>query len=452
MLFLLTERALLENMEENIEAMIQKAQTLQITPRPPISIVFIGHVDAGKSTIGGQILCQLDMVDKRTMEKYMRESAEKNRGSWYLSWALDTNPEEREKGKTTEVGRACFELSSRKVFILDAPGHKMYVSDMISGANQGDVAVLVVSARINEFETGFDKGGQTREHVLLAKAGGIKKMIVLVNKMDDESVKWCEERYKEIETRLGNLLRRVYLKDDILFIPVSGFMGHNIKDRVDPTICSWYKGPSFLEILDNLILEKRDRLPFLASVNEKLKITGLDLYGIKVESGLIKRGDAVRILPKNIDTTVVGLYNDEDIEIDQGVAGDMIKIKFKDSQDEVGEGDMLCDPGNADFKVCNEFTCMLTILESKSIVGAGYRAIIHLRTISALCKIVEFRGKVDGKMVKKHFARKGEKVLAKIRCETPLALYCGSEKGRMDTFALRDEDMTVAIGAIRAVL
>jgi peptide chain release factor subunit 3 len=159
-----------------------------------VNIVFIGHVDAGKSTLGGNILYLTGMVDERTMEKYEKEAREAGRESWYLSWALDTSKEERNKGKTVEVGRARFETEKRRYTILDAPGHKSYVPNMISGASQADVGVLVISARKGEFETGFDKGGQTREHAVLAKMQGINKLVIVINKMDDPTVEWSKER------------------------------------------------------------------------------------------------------------------------------------------------------------------------------------------------------------------------------------------------------------------
>lgn len=160
-----------------------------------LNIVFMGHVDAGKSTMGGHILLLTGMVDKRTMEKYEREAKELGRESWYLSWALDLNSEERAKGKTTEYGRGFFETEKRRYTILDAPGHKNFVPSMIGGASQADVGVLVISARKGEFETGFERGGQTREHAMLAKTAGVKKLIMVINKMDDQTVEWSKERY-----------------------------------------------------------------------------------------------------------------------------------------------------------------------------------------------------------------------------------------------------------------
>jgi peptide chain release factor subunit 3 len=178
-----------EQEEELDESLIQ-----DMYGKEHVNIVFIGHVDAGKSTLGGNILFLTGMVDERTMEKYEKEAREAGRESWYLSWALDTSKEERSKGKTVEVGRARFETEKRRYTILDAPGHKSYVPNMISGAAQADVGVLVISARKGEFETGFDKGGQTREHAVLAKMQGINKLVVVINKMDDPTVEWSKER------------------------------------------------------------------------------------------------------------------------------------------------------------------------------------------------------------------------------------------------------------------
>ena len=159
-----------------------------------VNMVFIGHVDAGKSTIGGQIMLLTGAVDKRTMEKTMKEAKEKNCESWGLSWFLDCNEEEREKGQTIEAGRAFFNTDKKHCTILDAPGHKCYVPNMISAVAQADLAVLVISARKGEFETGFEKGGQTGEHAILAKTAGVQYLIVLVNKMDDPTVNWSQQR------------------------------------------------------------------------------------------------------------------------------------------------------------------------------------------------------------------------------------------------------------------
>jgi peptide chain release factor subunit 3 len=208
-----------------------------------LNIVFIGHVDAGKSTMGGNLLCITGTVDKRTMEKLEREAKEAGRESWYLSWALDSTPQERAKGKTVEVGRAYFETDQRRYTILDAPGHKTFVPSMISGAAQADVAILVISARKGEFETGFERGGQTREHIMLVKTAGVTKLVVAINKMDDVTVNWDKARYDEIKDRLTPFIKAAGFnpKTDVTFIPVSAYTGLNLKDRLAKSVCPWFE-------------------------------------------------------------------------------------------------------------------------------------------------------------------------------------------------------------------
>jgi len=215
----------------------------KIPAKEHLNIVFIGHVDAGKSTFGGNILYITGMVDKRTMEKYEREAKEQGRDSWYLSWALDSTPQERAKGKTVEVGRAFFETDARRYTILDAPGHKTFVPSMISGAAQADVAVLVVSARKGEFETGFERGGQTREHIMLVKTAGVTKLVIVINKMDDPTVNWSKARYEEIKEKITPFAKGAGFnpKTDITFMPLSAYAGSNIKERLSKSVCNWWE-------------------------------------------------------------------------------------------------------------------------------------------------------------------------------------------------------------------
>ena len=258
-----------------------------------VNLIFIGHVDAGKSTLGGSILYATGMVDERTMDKYKREAKDAGRETWYLSWALDLTKEERSKGKTVEVGRGFFETEKRRYTILDAPGHKTFVPNMIAGASQADVGILVISARKGEYETGFEKGGQTREHAILAKTQGVNKLIVVVNKMDDQTVEWSHERYKECTEKLLNFLSRQvgYGKSDITFMPISAQTTVGIKDRVSKDLAPWYDGPSLLECLDNFkTLERKVKAPFMMPINAKYRDMGTIMEG-KIEAGQIKKGN-----------------------------------------------------------------------------------------------------------------------------------------------------------------
>lgn len=199
--------------------------------RQPSSLVFIGHVDAGKSTICGNLMFMTGMVDERTIEKFKQEAKEKNRDSWWLAYVMDINDDEKSKGKTVEVGRATMETPTKRYTIFDAPGHKNYVPDMIMGAAMADVAALVISARKGEFEAGFERDGQTREHAQLARSLGVNKLVVIVNKMDEETVQWSQERYNDIVNGATPFLIEQcgYKKEDLIFIPISGLTGHNIE-------------------------------------------------------------------------------------------------------------------------------------------------------------------------------------------------------------------------------
>lgn len=406
-----------------------------------VNILFIGHVDAGKSTIGGQILVLTGMVDDRTLSKYEKEAKEKGRESWYFSWALDTNPEERDKGKTVEVGKATFETTVKRYTILDAPGHKSYVPNMIGGAAQADVAVLIISARKGEFESGFDKQGQTREHVTLAKIAGIKKLIVAVNKMDDQTVNWSEERYNEIVNKLKPFLKNVGYNAN--FIPISGYTGLNIKDRAP---CSWYNGPSLLEFLDNMEhIHRNNEGPLRIPVANKFKDMGI-IVGGKIESGCVKLNQSVIIMPNNTKAEVIGIdVNDEPTEI--GMCGDNVLLKLRGvEEEEISIGFVICHPSDP-IKVRKTFDAQLIILD-KNIMCPGYISVMHSHTLVEEVQISCFKHLIDKKTGKKsreppRFVKQGEVCIAQLEAMGPICIE--SQLGR---FTLRDEGKTIAMGKI----
>lgn len=416
-------------------------ESLCVSQKRTVNIVFVGHVDAGKSTICGQILVQMGLVDARTLEKYRLQSKEQNRESWYLSWCLDTNPEEREKGKTTEVGTAAFELPHRRVNILDAPGHKQFVFEMINGANRADIGILVISARISEFEAGFEKGGQTREHIFLLKAGSVQRLIVLVNKMDDPSVCWSRERFDEIREKVGAFVKRMFPSPT--FIPVSGFTGEYIREK---GTCSWYDGDSFLDELDRIPVSRKADALLAVTVTEKLRMMGSQvLYG-KVESGRLVQNCAVRILPQNTRNTVSSLQDEDDVDIDEACPGDTVKLRLKEDADEVAVGSRLVDPGNTDYKSVQEFTCGLNILDADTVISSGYKCILHIGVVAVPCKVRELRDMENRKL---RFCRQGSRVLAKIATDSLVCILCCADEERKEKFALRFESRTIAVGVVR---
>lgn len=432
-----------EGMERDAQSVDKKLEGLSIKQRDVISIVFIGHVDAGKSTIGGQVLNKLGMIDQRTLEKYKAQAREKNRESWYLSWALDTDEGERDRGKTAEVGRAYFWLGNKKVVLLDAPGHAMYVSDMISGASQADVAVLVVSARKSEFEAGFEKEGQTKEHVYLSRAGGIRKMVVLVNKMDEMA--WSEERFQHIRKKLCVFLQRIYDPQEVFYVPVSGTDGENILEKSGR--CPWYGGEPFLGVLKKTVVAREAEKPFSFLIVGRIKNMGVVTYEGKVVTGRLRCAGAV-VMPRLVPVAVAAIYDEEDVEICEAAPGDFVRIRLGENYDQAEEGDVVMEPGCESFVASDEFTCTLRVLDTHNIVGVGYQCVLHLGINKKECKVLGIGAMVDKKVVRKRFARKGEKVLARIRVEAPIALNVAA----MDMFALRSENMTVGLGLVRRII
>eukprot|EP00466_Bigelowiella_natans_P018041 jgi/Bigna1/40734/e_gw1.45.51.1 len=216
-----------------------------------MNLVVIGHVDAGKSTLMGHLLVKLGRVDQRTMRKYKKESAQMGKGSFSFAWVLDGHQEERERGITVDVATTHFSTKNREVTLLDAPGHRDFIPNMISGAAQADAAILVVPAKIGEFETSFAKGGQTKEHATLIRSFGVKQIVVAINKMD--LVGWSKARYDEVSKTVVGFLRSLgYKSKQITLVPVSGLSGENLTEAKSVDLTHWYKGKSLAEAIDNV--------------------------------------------------------------------------------------------------------------------------------------------------------------------------------------------------------
>lgn len=422
-----------------------------------VNIVFIGHVDAGKSTMSGQILKLKGMVDQRTLEKYERESKEKNRESWALSWCIDTNDEERDKGKTVEYGKAFFETDNKHFTILDAPGHKSFVPSMIEGASQADFAILIISARRGEFETGFEKGGQTREHVMLVKTQGIKRLIIAINKMDDPTVEWDKGRYDEIVGKLNPFLTKQvgFKKDQIHFVPVSGFSGVNVLEE-DYSKHPFYKGPSLIKYLDQLPAVERNHAAVRFCIAQKYKDMGQVVMG-KLETGKLTKGKKLILMP-NQQKVKVGGIEFEDQPVKHGVAGQNLKIRLEgiDNDDEVKKGYVLCDVGKECQRSCH-FEGLMQIQEYKSIISEGFTAIVHLHTAVEEIKIERLLGKFNKKTKKMEkfqgakFLKQGDRGVCRFRLPNVVAMDRADDFPVMGRFSLRDEGKTIAMGVIKKV-
>ncbi|KAL4887168.1 P-loop containing nucleoside triphosphate hydrolase protein [Aspergillus karnatakaensis] len=434
-----------------------------------VNIVFIGHVDAGKSTLGGSILYVTGMVDERTLDKYRRDAKEAGRETWYLSWALDLTNEERAKGKTVEVGRAHFKVDvptpdgtvERHFSILDAPGHKSYVHHMIGGASQADIGVLVISARKGEYETGFEKGGQTREHALLARNTGVRKLVVAVNKMDDITVEWSKARFEECTVKVSKFLEALgYKKDDLTFMPISAQRTLGIKDRVPKDLCPWYDGPSLIEYLTNMKMPERNlNAPFMMPISAKYRDMGTVVEG-RVEAGVIKKNQTCIIMPNRTKVEIAALYGETEDEIPNGTCGEQVRMRLRGVEEEdLLPGFVMCSPKRPVHCV-SAFEAKIRILDLKSILTAGYNCVMHVHSAVEEVTVAALLHKLEpgtGRRSKRPppFASKGQMIIARIEVTSTAGAVCVErfeDYNQMGRFTLRDQGQTVAIGMVTKLI
>ena len=428
------------------------------TTHEPVSIVFVGHVDSGKSTISGSLLYSLGEVDERIIDKYKREARVKNRESWFMAYIMDTYEEEREKGKTVDIGKASFSTPHRRFTLLDAPGHSGYIPNLLLGACQADVAGLVISAKKGEFESGFDKQGSTREHTLLLKALGVNNLIVMVNKMDEDSVKWSKERYEEIVKQLKPFIHRCGfdIEKNVKWIPISGLTGENLCVPLDKHKCDWYDGPDLIQLMDTIELPKRDeKAPVRLSVLDRYKENSVYIMG-KLESGTIKYGDTYTLMPSKAKITVDWLFNSEEKGVPYALPGENIRIRCKgiDSENEVNRGNILCSNDNLCLTF-NVFEAEIHVLElpNNLIIAEGFNCILHYHTFIEECSItpkteINVKTKAETKV---KFVRSQSRIKAYVKTKNVL---CGEKYetfNNLGRFSMRYEGSTIAIGKIMKV-
>ncbi|KAF1823469.1 uncharacterized protein K489DRAFT_317339 [Dissoconium aciculare CBS 342.82] len=427
-----------------------------------VNVIFLGHVDAGKSTLGGSILYATGMVDERTMDKYKRDAKDLGRESWYLSWALDQTKEERAKGKTVEVGRGFFETEKRRYSILDAPGHKTYVPNMVQGASQADVGVLVISARKGEYETGFEKGGQTREHAMLAKTQGINKLIVAVNKMDDPTVEWSEERYKECTGKLTLFLKGLGYnpKTDLHFMPIAAQVAMGIKDRVPKNLAPWYDDVSLLEYLDGMqTLERKTKAPFMMPIAAKYRDMGTMIDG-KIEAGILKKENKYLMMPNRAEIQISALYGETEEEITRANCGEQVRLRIKGAEEEdIFPGFVLCSPLRPVHCV-TAFEAQIRLLELKSILSAGFNCVLHVHSATEEVTFAALLHKLEPKTNRKSkkppgFAKAGMNIIARLEITGGAGSVCVErfeDYPQLGRFTLRDQGQTIAIGKITKLI
>ncbi|RMF29503.1 MAG: translation elongation factor EF-1 subunit alpha, partial [Candidatus Nitrosothermus koennekii] len=422
--------------------------------KPHLNLIVTGHVDHGKSTMVGHILYELGAIDNRTIEEYAKESEKTGKGDTFkFAWVLDRLKEERERGVTIDLAFQKFETNKYFFTLIDAPGHRDFVKNMITGASEADAAVLVVSAKKGETESAVEPGGQAREHAFLLKTLGVNQLIVAINKMDDQTVNYSEERYKEAKAMVENLLKPIgYNVSKIPFIPTSGWKGDNLVKRSENM--PWYKGPTLLEALDALEeppkpIDKPLRLP----IQDVYTITGVGTVPVgRIETGKMKVGDKVIVMPSGAVGEVKSIETHH-TPIQEAVAGDNIGFNLRGvDKKSIKRGDVV-GPVDNPPTVAREFQAQIIVIFHPTAIAPGYTPVLHAHTAQTAATITEFVAKIDprtGQAVEQNpkFLKNGDAAIVKIRPVKPLCIEKFKEFPELGRFALRDMGTTIAAGVV----
>ncbi len=418
-----------------------------------MNLVVIGHVDHGKSTLVGHTLLKLGALDPK-MVKEVEEAAKKSgKESEKYAWFLDKLKEERERGLTIALSFMKFETPKYYWTIIDAPGHRDFVKNMITGASQADAALLVVSAKTGEFEAGMSREGQTMEHIVLARTMGIDQVVVAITKMDITEPPFSKDRYLKIVDSLKKFMRGLgYKVETIPFVPVSGWLGENLVDRT-PNM-PWYNGPTLVEALDSMQpppkpVDKPLRIP----VQEVYSITGVGTVPVgRVETGRLRVGDTVVFMPAGVSGEVRSIEMHHE-KMEEALPGDNIGFNVKGvSKTDIKRGDVAGHPQNPPT-VVKEFTARVYVVYHPTAIHVGYTPVIHAHTASVAAKITEIVGKLDpktGQIAEKNpqFIKVGESAIMKFQPIKPMVVEKYSEIPQLGRFAMRDMGKTVGIGVI----
>uniref|UniRef100_A0A2A4J6I5 Tr-type G domain-containing protein n=1 Tax=Heliothis virescens TaxID=7102 RepID=A0A2A4J6I5_HELVI len=421
-------------------------------------IVVIGHVDAGKSTLMGRLLCELGEVSQKTLHKYEQESKKIGKQSFMYAWVLDETGEERVRGITMDVGKAQFETKTKRVIILDAPGHADFIPNMITGAGQADVALLVVDATRGEFESGFDFGGQTREHALLVRSLGVSQLAVAVNKLDTSN--WSQERFNEITKKLKVFLKQAGFKDsDVTYVPCSGLTGENlVKPPTEAELLQWYNGPCLLDVIDKFNVPERPvSKPLRLPVNDVYKGTGSGFcVAGRIENGVINKGDKVLVCPTKELAEVRNISINE-MTSNVAFAGDQVSVTLSgvDMQN-VSVGYVLSDPIHQ-VPVTTRFEARIVVFNVKVPITKGYPVLIHHQSLVESANIVKLKAllsKSTGELIKKKPRCLGNNCVAVVEIEVcrPICVERYKNVKELGRVMLRVAGTTIAAGLVTDIV
>ena len=414
--------------------------------KPHINLVFVGHVDHGKSTSVGRLLFDSGVITEQAMRKLKEKAQELGKSGFEFAFVMDNLKEERERGVTIDLAHKKFISDKYEYTIIDAPGHKDFIKNMITGASQADCGILVVAAAEGVM-------AQTKEHVFLCKTLGVNQLAVLVNKMD--VVNFDEKKYNDVKEKIGALLKQVQYKvDEINFIPASALQGDNIFKKSDKM--SWYKGPSLREQLDLFKQpEKPTDLPLRLPIQDVYNITGIGVVPVgRVETGVMKVGDKVIVVPGREGTGVQGEVKSIEMhheQIEKAEPGDNIGFCVKGiGKKDIARGDVL-GPVNNPPTVVTEFTAQIVVLNHPTVVTKGYTPVFHIHTAQVACQVTEIVRKLNpatGETLEENpdFLKNGDAAIVKIKPTKPLVIEKQKDIPHMARFAIRDAGTTVAAG------
>lgn len=424
--------------------------------KPHINLIIIGHVDHGKSTSIGHLFYDAGAIPEKTLKDFEEEAKALGKESFKYAWVLDKLKEERERGVTIDL--AFYELETKKnVFtVIDAPGHRDFVKNMVTGASQADGSILMISAKRGEYEAGTNPGGQTREHAFLAKTLGVDQMVVAVNKMDDPSVNWSETRYEEVKDGVSRLLKMVgYDVSKLRFVPTSGWTGDNLVHESENM--PWYDGPTLLEALDEFELPPKptDR-PLRIPIQEVYSIKGVGTTPVgKVETGELKPGDDLLFMPSGLEGKVNSIETHY-TKIDKAGPGDNIGFNVKGvPKDKLRRGEVASRPNNP-CKVAKAFKGRIFIINHPTAVGEGYTPVLHLHTAQVAVRFDKLISKLDprsGQVVEENpaYLRTGEAAVVRLVPLMPTAMEVFKDFPQLGRFALRDMGTTIGAGVVLEV-
>ena len=397
-----------------------------------LNLAFIGHVDHGKSTLVGHLLLKAGAIAEQQLDD----------GENKFRFVMDKLGEERERGVTIDLAHQKFSTKKYDYTVVDCPGHRDFVKNMITGASQADAGVLVVAA---------DDGvmPQTKEHVFLSKTLGINQLIVAINKID--VVDYSEDKFNELKEEVSNLIKTVGFKpDEVPFIPLSAFEGDNIKEASENT--SWYKGDSLIDALDKLTPpEKPTDLPLRVPIQDVYSITGVGTVPVgRVETGIMRKGENVIFEPAGASGEVKSIEMHHEV-FDLADPGDNSGFNVRGGgKNDIRRGDVAGHTADAPT-VAKQFTAQVVVLQHPGVITVGYTPVFHCHTSQTACTFLDLTSKLDPatgqpEKEKPDFIRTGDAAIVEIKPTKPMVMEEARKIPPMGRFAIRDMGQTVAAG------